>query len=211
VIKNLIIPNIPLARVPVMIGYGVIGGLLAGFYGIIHDQLTYSISTEYFTRLKFSQFHYANFGLPHRVFVAEIGFLATWWVGFVAAWFLARVTVPSLPRATALRYSLRGYMIIFAGAFLGSIAGYLLGILHSHDYSDWEGFRYTFGVVDLPSFVRVAYIHNASYLGGLIGLIAAVIYTRKRTNNDNTRLQPGAPVKTCQSGFPGPAAGPMNS
>jgi hypothetical protein len=34
--------------------------------------------------------------------------------------------------------------------------------------------------VDLPSFVRVAYIHNASYLGGLIGLVAAVIYLRQQ-------------------------------
>jgi hypothetical protein len=34
--------------------------------------------------------------------------------------------------------------------------------------------------VDLPSFVRVAYIHNAGYLGGLIGLILAIIYTRKQ-------------------------------
>jgi hypothetical protein len=55
-----------------------VGSLLAGFYGILHDQVTYSISNEYFTRLKFPQFHYANFGLSHRVFVAEIGFLATW-------------------------------------------------------------------------------------------------------------------------------------
>jgi hypothetical protein len=33
---------------------------------------------------------------------------------------------------------------------------------------------------DLPSFVRVAYIHNASYLGGLIGLVTAIIYLRKQ-------------------------------
>jgi hypothetical protein len=33
---------------------------------------------------------------------------------------------------------------------------------------------------DLRSFVRVAYIHNASYLGGLIGLILAIIYIRKQ-------------------------------
>jgi hypothetical protein len=28
--------------------------------------------------------------------------------------------------------------------------------------------------------VRVAYIHNAGYLGGLIGLILAIIYARKQ-------------------------------
>jgi len=34
--------------------------------------------------------------------------------------------------------------------------------------------------VDLASFVRVAYIHNASYVGGLLGLIVAILYVRHR-------------------------------
>ena len=74
-----------------MLGYAGLGAVLAGLYGILHDEITYTISPEYFTRLKFYQFDYADFGLPPRVLVAEIGFLATWWVGFFAAWFLARL------------------------------------------------------------------------------------------------------------------------
>ncbi|MCU0874407.1 MAG: hypothetical protein MUE50_18895 [Pirellulaceae bacterium] len=81
-----------------MLGYAVLGAIVAGVYGILHDQVSYSISQEYFTRLKFLQFRYADFGWSQRVFVAEIGFLATWWVGFFAAWFIARVTVPAFPR-----------------------------------------------------------------------------------------------------------------
>ena len=60
-----------------MFGFAVTGALIAGAYGILHDQITYTISPEYFTKLKFEQFHYANFGLPRRVFVGEVGFLAT--------------------------------------------------------------------------------------------------------------------------------------
>ena len=66
-----------------MLGYAALGSLFAGAYGVLHDQVTYSICPEYFTRLKFSQFNFANFGLSPRIFVAEIGFLATCWVGFV--------------------------------------------------------------------------------------------------------------------------------
>src|ERR1035438_1926964 len=100
---NILYPKIRRTWLPAMLGYSVLGAVLAGLYGIVHDQVTYSISNEYFTRLKFSQFHYADFGLPPRVFVAEIGFLATWWVGFVAAWFIARITVPAFPQAVAFR------------------------------------------------------------------------------------------------------------
>jgi hypothetical protein len=144
--------------------------------------VTYSISHEYFTRLKFSQFRYADFGLPPRVFVAEIGFMATWWVGFIAAWFIARITVPALPRAAAFRHTVRGFLIIFASAFAAALIGYTLSLLHGSDYSAWEDLASTLGILDLPSFVRVAYIHNASYLGGLMGLFAAIICLRKRKN-----------------------------
>ncbi len=176
---DILYPKIRMALLPVMFGYAAFGGLLAGLYGILHDQVTYSISHEYFTQLKFAQFHYANFGLPRRVFVAEIGFLATWWVGFFAAWFIARITVPAFPREEAFRHSLRGFLIIIIVAFAGSVMGYILGVFHGADYSAWQDFAFTLQISDLPSFVRVAYIHNASYAGGLIGLIIAILYVRR--------------------------------
>ncbi len=165
-----------------MLGYAALGGLAAGGYGILHDQVTYSICPEYFTRLKFTQFHYANFGWPTRVFVAEIGFLATWWVGFFSAWFIARITVPALSRPVALRYNIHGFLIIVMMALAASFVGFTLNQIHGSDYSAWQDLTTSLGVVDVPGFVRVAYIHNASYLGGLIGLIFALIYVRTRRN-----------------------------
>jgi hypothetical protein len=160
-----------------MLGYAVLGALLAGLYGVVHDQITYSISPEYFTRLKFLQFHYADIGLPPRCFVAEIGFLATWWVGFIAGWFLARVAVPGATPAEARSRCLRGFAVILVCAFGASLVGFGLGLSldSSADFSGWQAFASQRGITDLPSFVRVAYIHNASYLGGLIGLVVALV------------------------------------
>jgi hypothetical protein len=176
---NIVYPNIRLSSLPAMLGHALAGAGLAGFYGVVHDQVTYSICPEYFTRLKFSQFHYTDFGMPARVFVGEIGFLATWWVGFVAGWFLARVSVPAYTGDAAFRRSARGFLIMFAFTLAASITGYALGRMHGPDYSAWLSLASTLGIRDLPSFVRAAYIHNAGYLGGLIGLIAAIIYLRK--------------------------------
>ena len=176
---NILYPKIRFALLPAMLGYGVVGALLAGLYGVLHDQITYSIFPEYFTRLKFTQFHYANFGLPPRVLVSEIGFLATWWVGFLAAWFIARITVSGFPRAAAWQHSARGFLIIFAFAFPAAFVGYGFSFLHGSDYSAWEDLAASLGIRDLPSFVRVAYIHNGSYLGALVGLVAAIIYLRR--------------------------------
>jgi hypothetical protein len=46
--------------------------IIAGLYGIIHDQITYSISPEYFTKFKYRQFGFEPswFG-GHRQTVAE--------------------------------------------------------------------------------------------------------------------------------------------
>lgn len=176
---NILYPKIRLALLPKMLGYTVLGGLLAGVYGMVHDQITYSISHDYFTQFKFAQFHYADFGWPPRVFVAEIGFLATWWVGFIGAWFIARLTVPSFPPALAFRCTLRGFAVIFAVALTAFVVAYILGMRHGPDYSAWQPLAPRLSNSEMRGFVQVAYIHNAGYLGGLIGLVAAIVYIQK--------------------------------
>src|SRR4051812_43372696 len=106
---NPLYPRIALRNLPLMFGISFAGALIAGAYGILHDQVTYTLSEEYFTKFKAVQFRWADLGWPRRVFVSEVGFLATWWVGFIAGWFLARVTVPYVPRTIALRRCFAGF------------------------------------------------------------------------------------------------------
>jgi hypothetical protein len=181
---NIFFPTFKLQFLPRMLGIAFLGAIIAGVYGILHDQITYSISQGYFTKLKFNQFHYANFGFPTRIFVSEIGFLATWWVGFFSGWFLARIAVPAWPAAAAFRKSLLGFSIIFISAFSAAVIGYFLGLHHSGDYSYWQDMCQRLGVTDIPAFVRVAYIHNASYIGGLIGLVVAIIFLLRLKKNE---------------------------
>lgn len=119
-----LIPRIALRDLPPMLGVSVCGALVAGVYGILHDQVTFTISPEYFTKFKFEQFHWADRGLSERVFVGEIGFLATWWVGFFSGWFLARRLIPCQPRLVAYRQILVGLAIIVACAMLSASMGY---------------------------------------------------------------------------------------
>ena len=176
---SILYPKIPLASLWSLLGYALGGAVLAGLYGVVNDEITFSIGPEYFTHLKFQQFHYADVGLPPRVLVGEIGFLATWWVGFISGWFIARVSlVQSCPTAR-FRHNTQAMLIVLASALVASLSGYLLGLVHGSDYSSWEGLASRLGIMDLPGFVRVAYIHNAGYLGGLLGLIAAIIYLQR--------------------------------
>ena len=52
--KTYLVPRIPREDLPAMLRIALVGGVVAGAYGILHDQITYSISPEYFTKLKFN-------------------------------------------------------------------------------------------------------------------------------------------------------------
>jgi hypothetical protein len=158
--------------------FALAGALAGGGYGIVHDQITYTIAPEYFTKFKFHQFAWANAGLPTRGFVAEVGFLATWWVGAFAASILAALALFRWGQPVRVRKIFIGFGIVACAAI---VAGTIGGVLGYHrrfdpDFGNWQGFVLDNGVVDLPAFVNVGYIHNASYLGGLAGLLAAIVF-----------------------------------
>jgi len=58
-----------------MLKISLISSLFAGLYGVIHDQITFTISNEYFMKLKYQQFHYISFNNNDRIKVSIIGFL----------------------------------------------------------------------------------------------------------------------------------------
>jgi glycerol uptake facilitator-like aquaporin len=186
-----IIPKIPLRDLPPMILVSLVGAIVAGVYGILHDQITYTLSPEYFTKLKFHQFDYADFGFSERVFAAEIGFLATWWVGLFAAWFLARRVFPDQPRARAYRQMALGFAIVIATALCAGCLGYVIGVCRTPVAPDsaWDLVFKSLKIENRHAFIRVAYIHNGSYIGGLLGLLLALRISKrgKSTENDADR------------------------
>ncbi len=179
---NYLVPRIALADLPPMFGMAFIGAIIAGAYGILHDHITFSIGPEYFTNFKFEQFDYVDFGLGERVFVSFVGFLATWWVGFIIAWFLSRRLIPNQPRSMAYRGIFQGFAIVVACGILAGIGGYCYGVWRGpdSDYSAWLPIVRRCQITDTWAFVRVAYIHNASYLGGLAGIIISLIVIQPR-------------------------------
>ena len=195
---NIFYPVIPRKRLWAMFGIAILGAILAGVYGALHDQVSYTISPEYFTKMKFEQFDYANFGWPQRVFASEVGFLASWWVGMIGGWVLARVGLDQLPLQTRGRDIAVAFTIVFVTALASGCVGALLGFFasRSSDLSGWNQWRDGLQLTDLRAFIIVAYLHWASYLGALLGVIGAALYVRrrlrqsKRSESDATSSRP---------------------
>lgn len=174
--KKYLVPQISQEDRNATVGIAVLGGLVGGLYGILHDQITYSISPEYFTKLKFNQFSFVDLGLGDRVFVSTIGFIATALVGFIAGWFLARRTLPTQPRVVACRQTAIGFGIVLGCGAIFGVLGFAYGLWRGPDaeYWAWVWAFERYHITNRWAFVRVAYIHNAGYLGGATGLIIAL-------------------------------------
>jgi hypothetical protein len=176
-----------------MLAIAALGAVVAGTYGALHDQVSYAISPEYFTKMKFRQFAWADAGWPPRAYASVIGFLGTWWVGLFAGWFLARAGLAELPEPTRRRCLVRSFGIVFITALTVGTVGALIGlaVAHSDGLADWRDAEKVLGLEDTRAFVVVAYLHGAGYLGALVGAALAIWYVRKaRARNLSDAAEP---------------------
>lgn len=160
--------------------------LPAGIYGILHDQFTYSISPEYYTKFKFIQF-----GLDEieyyslRKKVAIVGFLATWWFGLFLGLILGIFGLRHKDWKTMLKVSITSIFIALIVAFIVGIIGLLYGkfTLSNQPESEFNSWFIPEHLIDFRSFISVGSMHNFSYIGGMIGLIAGLIYSFKKSRS----------------------------
>lgn len=167
-----------------MLGFALAGALLAGIYGVLHDQITFRISDEYFTRNKFDQFHYARPKSGSELeFASRIGFLATWWVGALSAWVLARIAVARAGKVPAWRSMGKAFGVVFATSALVAFGGWFWGQWREKTgYAEgWTVWMDALGVQNEAAFMTVGYIHNASYLGGVMGIFLGVLYLKSHS------------------------------
>jgi len=156
----------------------LVSTLLGGVYGILHDQITYSISNEYFTKFKYAQFGFepAWFG-GDRPTVAVIGFLATWWVGLFIGTMLGLVAL-LLPDAATMRKAIvRAVGVVYGTVVLAGLAGFFYGKYHLT--TTGVNWWLPDDLVHKNDFITVGSIHNFGYAGGLLGLLFGTFYLLK--------------------------------
>ena len=149
--------------------------ILAGLYGILHDQVTYTIAPEYFTKFKYDQFGFEPqwFG-GHRQTVAVIGFLATWWTGIFIGLGLGLTGLIYQDHKTMRKAIQKAIIVTFCFAVATGIFGFFYGrFVLTKTGVDWW---LPDNLSDKNAFITVGSIHNFSYLGGLLGLIAGIYY-----------------------------------
>lgn len=148
--------------------------LAGAVFGALHDQVSYTVGPEYFTVLKFQQF-LIDPGLPTRLGVALVGVAASWWMGLIIGVPVFGLGLLIPDRRTFWRAGLQAIALAMVTTAIASAAGLALGYLTvtPERAAIW---REIFPLTDPVRFGRVALMHNASYLGGGLGLIIAVVF-----------------------------------
>ena len=158
--------------------------VIASCYGILHDQVTYSISHEYYTKFKFIQFGLTEEGIPvdtPRTAAIIVGIMATWWMGMFIGILFAGILLFFKTKTNIYGIYFRAVVLTFGITVLSGIAGYIYAKTELvHTGVAWY---LPAELVDRDSFICVGSIHNFSYIGGVLGCMAGTLYIliRKRT------------------------------
>lgn len=101
----------------------------ASIFGIIHDQITYTISPEYYTMYKFPQFGLDSGPISgnERTLVAITGIIATWWVGLILGIVFSFASLFLKTWKTMLKFSSKAMAIATGITIISGFLGYLYG------------------------------------------------------------------------------------
>lgn len=150
--------------------------IVAGFYGIIHDQISFTISNEYYTKFKFDQFDVGP-AVPYRLGASYVGWMATWWMGLPLGIILGLVGLIQFNWKLMLKAYYKSLPWIICIALLTGFCGLVYGRLFLIDKNlNWF---IPDNLIDKRHFIMVGSMHNFSYIGGLTGLLVGIVYQIK--------------------------------
>lgn len=145
---------------------------VCALFGALHNQVSYTVSPDYFHAFKFYQFDVAE-PLRNRLGASLVGVGASWWMGVPLGLILGLPTLlqptrPAFLRATFLSIVTMLAVTIATGAMGLALAG---GLVEAPARLEiYEGVP----VQDPAAFWRAGSLHNFSYLGAAVGLVPAL-------------------------------------
>jgi hypothetical protein len=168
----------------------VLAMIFAGIYGMAHDQISYTVAPEYFTKFKFQQFGFTDMPPPERVRASFVGFLASWWMGIPIGLLVGAAGFIHRGHRRMLRISLWSLLITIGFTLLFGLCGLLYGFIQTAhiEPAEYQGWFIPNDVTDLRRFLCAGYMHNSSYLGGMLAVPVAWVFhavVRVKTNNSD--------------------------
>ncbi|OUS26996.1 hypothetical protein A9Q99_17470 [Gammaproteobacteria bacterium 45_16_T64] len=151
--------------------------IVGAIYSIIHDQIIYTFSPDYFHRFKFIEYSVDWAGESPRLAVSFVGVLSGWWIALLLGAIPGTFGLFFIPARIMFRELMKTCMLIVLILEMSGLLGILFGYSYVNiftwsDYIDWV----RPGVLDPVSFLRMRFAYIAGYIGCVVGLIVGLGY-----------------------------------
>lgn len=147
--------------------------VVAAAYGAIHNQISYTVSPEFFHLGLFDRCMIPD-GLRNRAGASLVGVFTTWWMGLVTGTpvMLLGLILPGWK--AYVKHSLFAVVLVVTTAMVVGLIGLSAGFL----VVNVSNAPTYLGVApeDAVWMCRASLMHTCGYLGGVVGLFLAVVY-----------------------------------
>lgn len=169
--------------------------LSSAIYGLVNDQITVTISPEYYSVFKHHQFGVAleRFGIASssaRLQAMAVGVLATWWYGVFLGVMLSISSMVGRYKPLSTRRYVQALLWVIAATLGASVVfGVVAYVAEPLVRPTPENWPFLSGIVGIRRAFAVCWWHNGAYLGAFIASVAASFHAqRQRTLAGDTRL-----------------------
>lgn len=157
----------------------VIACLLSGAFGAFHNQISYTVSAEYFTKFKFEQFTIAP-SQWNRVGAAIVGWQTSWWMGVVIGMFLIPFGLLIRNTKSYFFWMLRVFGLVLATTLMTGLAALAISCVTITPATTEELTFRGNSIDNVSAFFRAGMLHRGSYLGGFVGIFVGMVSILKR-------------------------------
>ena len=159
--------------------------IIAGGFGIVHNQISYTISPDYFLKFKFIQFQLDWAYKVPRLGASVVGFLASWWMGVLICLPLEAIAQYKLADADEVFSRVLGAVkqVVFLTA-VSSVLGLVLGVVFTRQVE--PGYYPELlkrGIYDPLRFIQAGWMHNGSYFGAVLGTVWVIFKLLKPSHS----------------------------
>lgn len=163
-------------RILIFLGLASLGTILSCVYGVLHDQITYTISPEFYHLIRFPKYE-----IPleaGRWGVVRVAIINTWSIGLLVSVVVAFAGLIHSNNPKIIRYTLNAFALAMSVAIFMSLVGYAFGRFNQNQMS-----KLADHIIGKENFLIVQTIHNFTYIGSLLGMLGAIyfqFFRRKR-------------------------------
>lgn len=166
-------------RIFILISLIICGTFISCLYGIVHDQITYTISPEFYNLVRFP--HHNISIEAARWGALQIAVINSWKIGFIISIIVSTAGLIHFNNRKIIRFTLESFLLVAITAAIVTSLGFIFGLFHHFDES-----KLAETVVQKSNFLLVQSIHNSTYIGGLIGMFVGIYWQfnrRKKQRN----------------------------